>query len=1243
MAQKKSELRTFEGGVNADDSYPFIKPNELVNALNVTAFNNYNQYDQYQGALSSITAPQPIAQLNTILSTDGGTHTLIGKFADEVSQKVFWFFYSSTGLHKIIMTNGATSTILLRNSYVTGGLGWTASMYMSIRTQGNLLIFTDNVNPIRYVNITKTYTVGSLSQSMITFVEEPFAAPLKAERITDGASALTFPIQYDAFQFSYRIQNDEGFVSVLSPLSETILPVRQSDLTASPYSGNKVRTTLNYGSVIPSNWQRIDFCVRYLADNSYFVFKSFFSNIPADVTLVNNHNSGTTALTTTFFGNTIEPIDIVSATKQFESIPIASKLLEISNNRAIFANNLMGYDTPSTAASNLSLTATTKVASNPTVNTYNVFLVLAKNYDVPEEDFPIYGGLFVSYNYKVYSLPLEYSKLRFNGGTPLYCSTRYNLYPFMLPVTISEADLIEIPNAFSDYPGMAVFPDKFAYLETAETIVNNGFNLVLGTECYNRGLCKLVWQVHDIGNLVDDTGSVAGDWHAETLAASASGYVGISRFCMEGSTDFTITITGSASEFASGGSRAFLPTAKYKYGVRFYDEALRSCGDIYLGDLGAGDYSPVDRTLTERINFSLASMVTGDAPSWSRYFAITVAKNSICQDFLQFCPNCIKVARKRDNGIVYVTSDLDNNIQNDDLYGIAVPLDSLTKYQKDYAYNEGDYINLTFDAVLTPDAYSYNAKILGVFDRHVVCVATDLNVLNVYLSSQYSKISSPRFEVTAGYVKSNLPSLEKSSYRQKTCYATIYINPQSDTSGYEVALVGQCLLDTSSTNRYMANFYNGTTTSSTISLYGDCYTQIRESRVFSFTGLSNTTNESTPNLKWVDIYGRIAPVDRVGQIRLINEVRWGNTGIPNANYNGITAFDASDYKLMNYSAGEINMIQGQVGDGGANDLLLIICKNNGFFSLLGQSVLRSTTNEANVTQSSIYIDNINELTGKPATSSPRSFAVIDGSVFWADVLNRKVWLFTGNDTVCISDLKAARVFELLFTSVEGSSIEAKVTGGINKLTGEYYLSVPSLTPTSKGDLPTTTIEYPISFYYNRSYTWVFDYKVKKWGKIFETGREYFNLNNKNYSWGQTEQKAYIEFTENLASELDGMVVIPFNADYNAIKSPLTLKLDASRAPDETWVQADTNTRFDLASGAIGSTMVANVGAWIYRESTFQCAILRDRMSNNAISSEWDAAGLSGARLKGKNISVIFIWYKEGGRFNVKSCQLDYTV
>lgn len=1262
MRKKNTEIRLVNGGVNADDSVQLLKENELVNALNVTIS---NPYQQVQNSNSSLPAPELYTPVQDILNLDAGNYTLLGHCTDVSEKKLYLFFYNSLGFHKIISVYDGIAVLHFADNYLVGGLGWTPDMFISARVFGDLLLFTDGSNSQRYINTTKTYTVGSVTQEMITLGQEPYASPLKVARVTDS-TITTNTVQLNGFQFTYRTQNDEGFTSVLSPYSETVPPVRQSDMSVTSNFGNTVECQLSFEVTIPDDWKRVDFVVRYLSDNTFFIYRSFFASNPADAAAVALHNAGTTPLTATFTGVAIEAIDTVSANKQFESIPRTSKYLEVALNRLSVANNLEGYDTPTIFPTNISITENTINGTLPSGTKTTVYLVLAKNFAINDADFPIYGALICELyregKWRVYSLPYEYSRLRFNGYTTLYLDTRTS-FPYLPPQIISLDSLIEIPTAF-DGAGIPTVPSVAGYFDfldliSATTPSKNGFNLDSGGYCYNQVLAQLVWFVHGIGDLVGTGGVVSsGDWKAVTTPTTA-GYIGYSHFKMwggGGGYNYSIYVTDAPTEFVGTDNHAFLPSSNYSYGIRYYDELLRTCGNLFESKLNIPDYNPYTNELLGSIDVSLSG-TTGGAPDWAKYFSFTMSKNDSCQDFIQFMPNCIKVARQKDDGTIYVTSDWSNNFLNDKLYAVAVPLDSLGQYHKGYSYDPStsiyDRVNLTF-AFGFPSAYTsveqFTGNVLGVLDGHVLIAPPALDIndwITIALSSQYKQIASPTWDGTLGYVHSNFVEYDgQYRQRQRICFATILIGNQPDINCYEVGYMGACE-DLGSGNQ-PSYFYLGTGTATTVTINGDCYTQKRESRIGGFTGLSTTTNENQQTLTWFDNTGRIAPIDRIGERYLPNAIRWSNTSILGAFDNNLSKFDALDYKLTDSRAGEINMLWSQLGDTERSNAMLIICKSNGYYAMLGQNVLYNSNGDSNITVSNNYIDNIQELNGRAGTQSPRSFASYDGMVFWVDSVQKCVQMYKSGNTVAVSNFKTIRVFEKIMQEVTDRVLQGLITGGINPLTGEYLVSFPSATEISKPNLPTTNIEFPFDFYYDKNYTWVFNYNNNKWTNIITTGRWYMNVAKDVYSWQRVTSSMfsafYKEYTLNTNSpENDAMICVPFNLEYPKVKSPLAISLDASRAPDETWVFAYTNGNVDSSIEDTYSVMVANVGDWVYREGQWQCSILRNRLSNNAANAtQYNQSGINGFRLKGKVIQIAMIWYAAQGKFNVTSVQLNYT-
>lgn len=1240
MGKKNTEIRTFEGGVNSDDTPVFLDKNEMLNSINCTISNPYGRgayVNQTDNAISSMYPRQVTAVTGSLPS---GTNTLIGKTTDSRTKTIYLLFHNSLNDHTIIQfTSSGVATVIFRNSFATLGLNWNANLYVSVRLAGNLLIFTDPINGLRFIDVTKTYSIGSVAPNELSYARYCFGAPPSVLRVTNSSLSTTV-VQLGTFQFAIRLKDVWGFETILSPLSATSFPPRASQIQATPRIGNTIRCGLNYGMKIPNYWDTIDFIVKDVVNNVYSVYQTFSKDNPQDALAVLDHNALVQFLNATFTGNILYTIDDVTASKLFEATPINSEHIEFQQNRLIAANNTNGYDTPTQAPTAITFTKNTVSCALPTSTACKVYMITTANTDLDEDEYPVYAGLFVWYKGDVWALPKEYSVLRMTGYTTpsntLKLDNRNGKnYPYLVPTTISETALVKCTQ-FLDSTFAGLFPNPFLYLETRSDGVNNGFNLTdaatPSTYTYKIPFAQFVWELHELGK------SPSGNW--ELGAFNLKGYNGFSRFG-----DYTVYITEDAREDTPlNTNRVFLPSQRISFGVRYYDNALRPSSNIPIQDVQIDSFNPFSRTLCDNIQISLTGV--NAAPSWAAYFAITTKKNNICTNFLNFAPNCIKVARKDKDGVITVFSDWYNNIKSEELYGLAIPLDSLQQYGLGYAYAQGDSMRLSF-AIGNPSAPSnfvdYEAAIIDVQNGHAIISAPQDGSLAftaaAQMSSQYDKILSPYYSGVLLAPVSATPSLMLSSFRQNTCYATIYQQPQLDNNDYEVAVFGSCISGAWDT------FYVAESVSSTFNFTGsEAFTQLRKSLVGNYTGFSSKPNETIPyTLPPIGNYGRVAPIDTIGQVKAINEVRWSNTGniMPNANFNGLNKFDVFDYALTNYASGAINMILGNLGEVTKSNTLLIICAASGYYTLLEQSFIRSTNGDPTLTASNKFIDNIQELNDKPSTSSPRSFDVSKWGVIWADTLNKKIWSFDDGSVVAISEYKGTRLTQSLFTFLESANLQSKLCGGFNKISGHYILGVRWGADNPYTNLATTNLEYPLNFFYEKSQSYVFDVVRKKFITIIPKQLEVTNIGDKCYAWDSTSNRFDLMFERsNNPPDYDSMVVIPFNQNYDYVKTPLAIKLDASRPPDEVYLQTSTITRFDFAIGGFGDSQVAITSNWLYREGDWYCYVLRDRMSNGT-TIDFNRTGLNGRRMKGKVVNVILVWKKEGGSFFANSCSLAY--
>lgn len=1250
MGTQAQDTRLVNGGVNSDVTPQLVGGNELLNVINMTPMNPYAADDQHQESLSTLYDAQLFEPVNQYLAAVNSV--LLNKLVDDRTNSIFFFIYNP--LESFIIQyeqESDTASIIFSDTFVSGGLNWGPNYYISAALYGNQLVFTDGINNVRCIDVSRTYSAGSpISQNELSFIAEPIHIPLIAARVTD-TSIYSNVVQLGSWQFSIRVKNQFKVNSVLCPYSETIAPVRQSEIQTTPQTGNTVLVQLSFDNLIPEDWTQLDFIARNmdLAKDAFYVYSSLYSTNTDDVVRVNSHNSGFVNLSATYTGVNLETLADVDALTPFEAIPLTSKFANIGVNRLILSNNVVGYDTPTIPPSNLTVTPTTTTAPLPSGVYRNVWLVLAKNFDLDEDDFPIYGVLVLYDGGDFYALPYEYNRYRLNGAFALSLNDPEN-FPYLPPQVIPRSKLVRLNLDLPAGSLAEAAPDPLAYFGTISTVSNNGFNLVDATPInYSQCLARVVWQAFDMGE------NPTGDWRAYTsFFAPSDNYIGISKFRMYGDRPLEVYVTDEESEFGSGlVNTAYLPSSKIKYGIVYADEALRACGNQELGSINIPNFTPFNPQIVTHLDFNVPGVGSG-APSWASYFLVTLAKQNLCQRFINFSPNLIKVARKDEDGVIKINSDLGNNFNSDTIYGIAVPIASLSDYNRGYNYapSNGDSIKLSFgigDSDALTGEYEYQAAVIASLNGYAIIAPPKDSIfttLTIYISSQFKSFGSPTYDAGQAAAVSNDTTgagLAFVRQRQKWCFATIYIGAQSDFQQYEVAGVGT--IGQSGTDYYPNNFFVGLSgTSTTFASKGDCYTQKRASDAGNFTGLSDTSNESIVNLKWVLNGGRLSPLDRVGQQALTGGISWSDTGSLTTNVSGIGNFQSANYKLVENMAGPITMAMTNIGDVGQNDLMLIVCAASSYYTLLGQSYLRTAQNDISVTQSSNFVEILTELEGQPASQSPRSFALSDGAVMFVDVQNRSLVSFKGGRTTIVSDIKTQSTFERLLKKIFSSGLAAQICGGINPLTGEYIAFMPNSTPTDKALLPTSSVEYPLNFHYDKAWCWVFNAKRQAWSYIMDSPSEFFNLNHNIFSWNAVAQKFYREFIESSGVRGDAIVSIPFNENYPNVKSPMSLTVDSSRAPDETWIQCDTTSRLDNAATGNGSTMVATTQAWVLREGMWQTDILRDRMSNNAVNAtQWNMSGVTGQRLKGKVVNVILIWRAINGHASITSCTLGSTL
>ena len=1117
--------------------------------------------------------------------------------------------YSST--NKVNQISIADSSILLDGSWVLGpnndNIGFLGTYFVSARVSGTQLIWTDGVNPIRYVDVNKDYLTNNPTIDELSLITEPGHIPLTSSRGTDNTKALI--IQKKGLQFTYRITNEDNLTSVLSPYSLTSLPPWQEQLDIDNYQDNIVTISLSKDQIIPSNWKKIDIVVRYLDTNIFQVIRTInkydttsrtydFGFGPVSLTdaqLVTDHNDPlATGIYITYQNwdgtNIIETLDAAYAAKQFDNVPITSQSLELASNRLLVANNLEGYDTPNTPitfASTPSLidSFVTPNALEPIINQQPIYVAIKSN-GTDSWSWCVVTQKAVTGGYDYYAYPIDCSvglfvdsvvpsvsgPSGFFAGSQLY--NELSTENFMtLPQEVSIENMVKL---------------NFSWALDLTTLYNK-YPLAISTEA--NVLSSIMSEINDAYSGVWATTTQSGTNFAQMIV--------VPYYQVSISFSNNCSIVQASTYNVSALNRAFLPGTSYSYGVTFYDDALRKCGIQRLGAVDVPEYYPDTRTLYQTLEFSLNSTQT--LPSWAKHYSIDVSKNNTYSKFISFVPDIIKFAYKDINDVIVF--DQNELTTNASYYGVAIPISSLSKDGVGYAYTEGDICKLAMYDDISSTQQLFFGSVIDQQAGYII-VSIPQATIAPYLSLQNNE-QNIYLGSTFGCTNGNVSGL--TLRYQARCIAYIATPQSLANQEYEVAGFGE-VIDTTT----LGNFYS--TGTLTYELSGDTYTQGRDANGGSLTVVSMNPYEENFT-QWLTDSGRITPVDTVGQKRLTNQIRWSNAKIPQTQSNGLSSFDALDVTDVDGTAGPITSIILSSKEANLASRIVILCNSGSFIGLVGQSQIYSQDQSTAFLSSAPVIGTIQPITGQWGCISPQGVISYKGMVFWADALNREIIQLAGDGATPISQQKAGFLWNQVFRNLpfdESATSAKNIKIGINPYTSEIFITcpAPNITPTQ---FPANCGENRLNQYIgDKNVSYVYNYQLNRWVGAYEDNPDqWIRLGDDVFTVGSqytplSGLKLYKEFDStpgdfNQLATPSCYISFPISEGYPATIEPLSVILMGQLATTNTVVYArDSSTS---VNNNLTQVTCWNDSNYATREGEKFAPVLRNRLSNNAGQSQ----------------------------------------
>lgn len=334
----------FNGGLNADDDFEIVGSGEWVNAQNMRyGTTEKGAVGRFERIFGTSEIPNPYLPI--------GTNITRGGCEDKGRFRGIYFNYNSTGDHAIYCVENDSIYKVLTNDQVEGGLGITETgfIHSAAVIDGNLLFIDSNEVP-RFVVIdagiklnhpgydTDVEAYPSLID--IALIKKPPIYRLTVAKAEDSGFDNNY-IDQQAYTFRYQYVFKDNQNSVLSAHSEPV----PFNTEAETY--NCIDVNVEFSEVINDHVQEVIVWAKNLITEKVYEVKRWNKNTAADLTAIDDHNSGTTKLSFRFYDN-VAPIflDDVRANTSEDFVPIKSKTLDVAKGRCFTGNNLSGYDTP---------------------------------------------------------------------------------------------------------------------------------------------------------------------------------------------------------------------------------------------------------------------------------------------------------------------------------------------------------------------------------------------------------------------------------------------------------------------------------------------------------------------------------------------------------------------------------------------------------------------------------------------------------------------------------------------------------------------------------------------------------------------------------------------------------------------------------------------------------------------------------------------------------------------------------
>ena len=343
------------GRMNKSVDERLVPNGEYIDALNVRLGSTE---ESEIGSVENSKGNEQLTQIEFNGTSLSSSAKCIGAYEDGANETIYWFIHDSafsvgaTGkLDLIVSYKTDTSVLTYHVISIDDGNGTNTTLnfdpaYLinSVNLMDDLLLFTDNNNPPRVINVTRNYAnpvanVDQFSAESILVIKKPPINSPAIQTITTNSQENLLEDKFLCFAYRYKYEDNE--YSATSQFSAPAFLPKPFNFTTESYLNdgfeniaNQANITFNSGGPLVKEIELL------YKDMNNSIIKSIEKLNKADLGYADN-----TDYVYTFASNKIFTLLPESEIlRLYDNVPLKAKAQTLMGNRLVYGNYVEGYD-----------------------------------------------------------------------------------------------------------------------------------------------------------------------------------------------------------------------------------------------------------------------------------------------------------------------------------------------------------------------------------------------------------------------------------------------------------------------------------------------------------------------------------------------------------------------------------------------------------------------------------------------------------------------------------------------------------------------------------------------------------------------------------------------------------------------------------------------------------------------------------------------------------------------------------